>query len=270
MSLRLCVLASGSSGNCIFVGSESTRILIDAGISGARTRERLSAVGIEMDSIDAICLTHEHDDHRSSLAVLHRRTGAQLYANSATIDALERGGKCRDLTWNVFTTGEPFSIGDVRMEPFSVPHDSYDPVGFIVTCGGVSAGIVTDMGMATGLIRERLRGCHALVLESNHDEQMLRDADRPWALKQRIAGRQGHLSNQQAATLLREIAGSHLQSVLLAHLSSECNRPHLADRAVRKALELAGCAHVSVSLTYADRPSAVVDVRLAARAVDPG
>ncbi|NQT94658.1 MAG: MBL fold metallo-hydrolase, partial [Lentisphaerae bacterium] len=225
MGITLCVLGSGSTGNCMYVGSPATHILVDAGLSGKETVRRLEEIGADPSDLSAICVTHEHDDHTACLGILHRRLGLDLYGNAGTVDALKRNPKHRDLPWNVFQTGAPFAVGDLIVEPFSVPHDAYDPVGFVVRSGSESVGIVTDMGMATGLVRERLRGCRALVLESNHDSGLLRDADRPWSLKQRIAGRQGHLSNEQTGILLAEIAGPQLDTVCLAHLSEECNRP---------------------------------------------
>lgn len=259
MGLRLCVLGSGSSGNCTFVGSERTRILVDAGLSCRETVRRLEAAGVS-GGVDAICVTHEHDDHTASLGALHRRFGAPLYANAATVEALERGGKAPGLAWNVFATGQPFEIGDLRIEPFSVPHDAYDPVGFVVSRGDSRAGIVTDMGTVTELIRVRLRGCQALIVESNHDEKMLRDAKRPWSLKQRIAGRQGHLSNEGAARLLEEVATPALRVVFLAHLSADCNREALAVEAVRAALARRADTTATVKPTYADRPADLVEI----------
>lgn len=219
----------------------------------------MESVGVPPDAVTAICLTHEHDDHCTALSVLSRRGGAALYANSGTVDAIEKGAKPLGLKWNVFTTGSPFTIGALRVEPFSVPHDAFDPVGFIIGDGSARLGVVTDIGMATGLVRERLRGCQVVVVESNHDEGLLRDADRPWVLKQRILGRQGHLSNKQAGELLAEVAGVDLRAVFLAHLSSQCNKPDLAMRTVSDILTKAGHAAVSVKLTFADRASEVVE-----------
>ncbi len=255
MALRVCVLASGSSGNCIYVGSEETGILIDAGVSGKATAERLGEIGVTPESLAAICLTHEHDDHKASLHVLHRRYDVGLYANSGTIDALGHNPKLSGLPWNIFTTGQPFEIGDLVLEPFRVPHDSYDPVGFVVRCGEARIGVATDMGMATELVRQRLRNCGALVLEANHDEAMLQASGRPWALKQRIAGRQGHLSNTKAADLIVEVAGSTLQTVFLAHLSRDCNTQALALSTVQKILGREGMSHVDVKMTHASRIS---------------
>ena len=191
MGLKLCVLASGSSGNCIYVGSEATGILIDAGLSCRETLRRLEDAGVDASGIRAICLTHEHSDHRSGLATLQRRLGVPLYANRGTADAIEQDGGKDALAWNIFATGSPFPIGDLILEPFSVPHDSYEPVGFTVSAGGARVGIVTDMGVVTGLVRQRLMNCQLVVIEANHDEDMLKGADRPWSLKQRIMGRQG-------------------------------------------------------------------------------
>lgn len=260
MPLRVCVLASGSSGNCVYVGSEQTQILIDAGLSCREIGNRLGSIGVALSDLQAVCLTHEHEDHRTSLGVLQRRMGMALYANGGTVEALTRNGKLQDAQWTVFTTGTAFEIGDLELEPFSVPHDSYDPVGFVLSCGDVRVGMVTDMGVVTGLIRQRLSGCRMAIIESNHDKQLLQDADRPWPLKQRIAGRQGHLSNEQAGALAAEIAGPTLQHVLLAHLSADCNRPELALKTVRRALDAEGHAHVNVALTYPDRISDIIEL----------
>jgi phosphoribosyl 1,2-cyclic phosphodiesterase len=190
------------------------------------------------------------------VARFHRSTGVPVYANSGTIEALERGGRPTGVGWKVFTTGQSFQIGDLTIAPFSVPHDAYDPVGFVVADGaGARAGIATDIGTATSLVRERLRDCGVVVIESNHDEQMLRDAARPWHLKQRIAGRQGHLSNRQAGELLAELAGSSTQAVFLSHLSSACNTPQIALQTVTTILSNHGLASVAVHLTYPDRVS---------------
>lgn len=255
MALRLCVLASSSSGNCTYVASESTAVLIDAGLSGRETARRLGCIGVELASIQAVCVTHEHSDHTAGLGALQKTGRIQLYANRGTIEGIEARLGQGALPWNVFATGSPFRIGDLFLEPFSVPHDAYDPVGFVVGDGDTRVGIVTDMGVVTSLIRERLRRCHAVVLESNHDEQLLKEAKRPWHLKQRIFGRQGHLSNEHAAGLVAEIAGDELSAVYLAHLSAECNRPDLALRAVTQALKRKGKEHVAVRVATPDTVS---------------
>jgi len=255
MALRLCVLGSSSAGNCTYVGSETTGLLVDAGLSGRETVRRLGEIGVAVESIRAICLTHEHTDHTSGLGALHKGGRVELYANSGTIEGLQARGASEALAWKVFSNGSPFQVGDLTIEPFSVPHDAYDPVGFIIGCEGRRVGVVTDMGMVTGLIRERLRHCVAVVVEANHDERLLKDADRPWRLKQRIAGRQGHLSNANAAELIAEIAGETLAVAYLAHLSQDCNRPDIALKAVETALQQRGISRVSVRLAPPDRVS---------------
>ena len=257
MHFRVCSLASGSDGNCTYAATAQTAILVDAGLSAKETVRRLTAIGVDIASIQGICVTHEHADHTTGLDVLHRRHGIALYANSGTIEGMNARPGGPKLNFNVFSTGAPFRIGDLDLEPFSVPHDAYDPVGFVIRSGEVKAGIVTDMGMVTTLIRERLRDCRLLVIEANHDEQMLKDADRPWSLKQRIFGRQGHLSNAHAAELIADVAGPGLREVFLAHLSADCNRPELALAAVRAALVQRGAGHVSVKLAPRDQASDV-------------
>ncbi len=256
MPLEICVLASGSSGNCTYVGDSHTAVLIDAGLSGKETARRLGEIGVTMDRIQAVCLTHEHGDHIAGISVLHRRHGIPIYANSGTLEYLRRDAALAALPWKIFTTGSPFAIGTLTLDPFSVSHDAYEPVGFVVSSGPARAGIATDVGMVTTLVRERLRGCHALVIEANHDLRMLDSAARPWSLKQRIRGRQGHLSNEQTAEFLAEIAGAGLEQVFLAHLSSECNDPGCAAHVVARALAAANHAHVQVQCAAPDRISA--------------
>ena len=259
MSLKVCVLASGSGGNCIYVASGETSILIDAGLSCRETLKRIEMIGADPARINAICITHEHDDHISSLGALHRKTGADLYGNSGTIEGIGHTGKHEDLPWKVFGTGVPFQVGDLRIEPFSVSHDTYDPVGFAITNADARIGIVTDMGIVTELVRTRLKNCRILVIESNHEDSMLKNSDRPWVLKQRIAGMQGHLSNEQACQLLGDIAGPDLRAVFLAHLSSECNEPELAVKSAKAVLEKRGFPGVAVKLTYDNRASDVAE-----------
>lgn len=253
--MRLCVLGSGSSGNCIHVGCGNTRLLIDAGLSGKETLRRIEQAGGDSSALDAICLTHEHSDHTAGLAALVRRFKPRLYANSATAEAVEKALECRDWPWQVFSPGFRFEIGEISVEPFSVCHDACDPVGFVLRHADVGIGVVTDMGTATGLVRERLKNCRVLVIEANHDEGLLRDSKRPWSLKQRIAGRQGHLSNKCAAELVAAVASPALTHVFLAHLSEECNRPGIACETVIKKLAASGFGRVKVLPTFPDRPS---------------
>jgi phosphoribosyl 1,2-cyclic phosphodiesterase len=255
MSLRLCVLGSGSRGNSIYAASGETAVLIDAGLSGKQTRLRLERIGVDISNIDAICVSHEHSDHIAGLRVLNKRFEIKLYANSGTITAVSGDPKNSALEWNVFTTGSKFVIGDLEIEPFSISHDAYEPVGYTVSADGIKVGIATDLGMITTLARERLRGCRALVIEANHDTKLLRNSRRPWSLKQRIMGRNGHLSNESAAEAVIECADENLARVYLAHLSDECNRPDLAKKVVSGLLKRAGLGHIEVYSTYPDKES---------------
>lgn len=253
MSLQLCILGSGSSGNATVVWSGQTAVLIDAGLSAREIGRRLEPLGLTPSSVRAVCVSHEHSDHTAGLRVLHQRHGVALYANGGTAEALRQDEELRDLPWKIFSTGQSFVVGDLTLHPFSVPHDAYEPVGFTVTCGAARAAVVTDLGLPTTLVRQCLRDCHVVVLESNHDERLLQESPRPWSLKQRIMGRQGHLSNTRAAALLAEIATPALQQVYLAHLSDECNRADLAVAEARRQLERAGYGHVRVQVGHPDR-----------------
>ncbi len=259
MSLKMCVLASSSAANATYVASESTQILIDAGLSTRETRKRLESLGTTLEALDGVCVTHEHDDHRKGLPVMLRQADIPLYANQGTMDALTRVEGLDSATWNVFTTGSAFTIGDLSIAPFSVPHDGYDPVGYIISCGDSRLGVATDMGVPTTLIREQLRGCDALVLECNYDRELLANSKRPWSLKQRIAGRQGHLSNEQSEELIRDVAGPSLKVVYAAHMSKECNNATLAGDALTRGLKAGGHDHVQVRMTYQDKVSKVFD-----------
>ena len=250
--LRVCVLASGSSGNCIHVETPTTALLIDAGLSARETLRRMALAGLDPARIQAICITHEHSDHVAGLRNLSKKLNARLYANSETARHIRNGD---GLPWNLFTSGSSFAVGDIDLLPFPLPHDAYDPVGFVLTSGASRLGIATDLGIATSVARERLRGCQLVILEANHDEDLVHSCTRPWSLKQRILGRQGHLSNEMAAALLADIAGDTLRQVFLAHLSRECNDLERALHAVRSHLLSAGLGHIQILPTHPDRPS---------------
>ncbi|MBM4152686.1 MAG: MBL fold metallo-hydrolase [Kiritimatiellaceae bacterium] len=258
--IKICVLASGSSGNCTFVGSETTRILIDCGLSARKTAERLLEIGEQAEKIDAICVSHEHGDHIAGIRVFQKNHGTPVYANGGTLEAILRDPKQSGLTSRCFSTGSPFKIGDLTLEPFSIPHDAYEPVGFVIRTASHAVGVATDIGVVTNVIREKLRACCVVVIEANHDEMLVHQADRPWSLKQRILGNQGHLSNRAAADLMAEIAGDGLRHLFLAHLSSDCNSPQHARKAVETRLVQAGHTQVVIRLASADGVSEVVVV----------
>lgn len=251
MSLEVCILASGSSGNSVYIASPKTRILIDAGLSAKQVALRLESIGVPPESINGICISHEHSDHVQGLRVLQKRHNIPIYTNSGTHNGIMRQPKADEISVKIFQTGSRFQIGDIDIDPFSVPHDAYEPVGFRLTHNDTSVGIATDLGMSTALVRDKLKGCQALVLESNHDEDLLREAPRPWPLKQRIRSRQGHLSNSDAARLIAESATNALEHVFLAHLSSDCNTPDTALRTVASQLRLDGLGHISLEVAKA-------------------
>lgn len=252
--MRVCVLGSGSGGNCTWVECGDDAILVDAGLSARRTIRTLRDCGLDECKIRAVCITHEHTDHTAGVARLHALLGVPVYANTRTARAVKNvPSEC----WKCFVTGNPFAVGPFSLFPFALPHDAYEPVGYRISCGGVRIGIATDLGMATTLVRGMLRGCRLLVLEANHDEEMLRDAARPWSLKQRILGNQGHLSNRTAAALAAEVAGDTLETVVLAHLSRDCNREDLALETVRECLCECGLGRIAVLAAHADGPTPV-------------
>jgi phosphoribosyl 1,2-cyclic phosphodiesterase len=253
--MEVCILASGSSGNAIYIASEKTRLLIDAGLSARQVALRLNEIGVEPEHLSGICVSHEHGDHVAGIRVLQRRHGIPVFANAGTLNGMVRQLKGHEVDARVFQTGAAFEIGDIQVEPFSVPHDAYEPVGFRLQSGGTSVGVVTDLGMGTALVRDKLRGCRAVVIESNHDEDLLREAPRPWPLKQRIRSRQGHLSNTDAARLIAECATDALEHVFLAHLSSDCNTPDIALRTVASQLHLDGLGHIKLEIAQAARIS---------------
>jgi phosphoribosyl 1,2-cyclic phosphodiesterase len=257
MSLEVCVLASGSSGNSIYVASGKTRILIDAGLSAKQIAIRLDQIGVVPESINGICVSHEHGDHIGGIRVMQKRHGIPVYVNAGTLSGIMRQPKSHEISTKVFQTGSPFEIGDITVDAFSVPHDAYEPVGFRLQAGNTAVGIVTDLGMSTSLIREKLKGCNAIIVESNHDEDLLREAPRPWPLKQRIRSRQGHLSNTDAAQLIAATATDALEQVFLSHLSSDCNSPDTALRTVSSQLRLDGLGHINLEVSLASKISSL-------------
>ena len=224
--MRVCLLASGSKGNAILVDTGTCRILVDAGLSAAELLTRLAAVGVEGDTLDAILISHEHTDHTRGAGSLARKLRIPLLLSYPT--CREINVSLRKLDVVEFESGYPFTFKDVLVDPFPITHDACDPVGFVIEGSGGRIGIATDLGIATRLVVEKLKGARILVLESNHDEEMLRNGPYPWHLKQRIKSRHGHLSNRESVGLLEEIIHPGLEGVFLAHLSEVNNDPEIA------------------------------------------
>ncbi len=239
-------LGSGSAGNCALVETPQTRLLIDAGLSARQTVERLAACGVNPAEIDGILLTHEHGDHAGALEVWCKQWPTPIYCNRTTAESLQ-GGNARNKDWRYFPTGASFSIKDITIETFPVPHDAVDPVGFALHAGSETLGVLTDLGKATRLVVERMRQAQTLLIETNHDEKLLQnDTRRPWSVKQRIMSQHGHLSNGAAANVVAELLGGRLRRAVLGHLSRDCNSPELAIGAVRAQLDAAGGQAVEV------------------------
>jgi phosphoribosyl 1,2-cyclic phosphodiesterase len=226
-SLGVCVLGSGSKGNSTYIESPATRFLVDAGLSAREIERRLRLIERSPETLDGVMISHEHSDHIQGVGALARRYKLPVYANPATWQRAQHiVGVVDDL--REFSTGTPFLLGDVVVEPFSLPHDADDPVAFRLSWRRRTLAIVTDLGYPSQLVRERIRDCHLLVLEANHDNDMLKAGPYPWPLKQRIGGKAGHLSNLQSSQLLRDVLHDELEHVILAHLSEVNNHPDLA------------------------------------------
>jgi phosphoribosyl 1,2-cyclic phosphodiesterase len=222
----ICVLASGSKGNSIYISNGRTAVLFDAGLSGVEIERRLKSRGLSAGSLQAIVVSHEHADHVQGVGVLSRRYGLPVYINQKTAGAAAKIGKVHQRCF--FECGMDFTIGGLRIHPFSLSHDAADPAGFTINRNGIKIGLATDMGVATAMVTEHLKGCRALILEANHDPQMLIDGPYPWPLKQRIQSRTGHLSNSDSRSLLSKITHQNLEHVILAHLSETNNTPERA------------------------------------------
>lgn len=277
------MLASGSKGNSTLVASSTTRILVDAGLSCRELMKRMKAAGEDPASLDAILITHEHQDHVQGLAVTARKLGVPVYLTepthrawvrwltprkrityaewleqrraqalaataepdeeekAAVQESLTETEPERDPAWipavQYFQSGNDFRVGDIAVRPFTIPHDAVDPVGFVFESEGVRIGLATDLGYMPSNLHMHLRGCDILMLESNHDLDMLRDGPYPWAVKQRVMSRVGHLSNDAAAEFLAKRYDGHAAYIVLAHLSESNNLPELARIAAERALQ---------------------------------
>jgi phosphoribosyl 1,2-cyclic phosphodiesterase len=237
----LTMLGSGSAGNSALVATDHCKILIDGGLSARQLVLRLEQCGVMPEQLDGVLLTHEHGDHICGLEVLCRKFDVPIYCNALTAEAVRCDSSFERVAaatnWRIFATGAEFSICDITVQTFPVPHDAVDPLGFAFHAGSGSLGFITDLGYVTKMIVERLRRVQTLVIETNHDEKLLQnDAHRPWPVKQRIQSRHGHLSNTAAAGVIEELLPGNIERVVLGHLSRDCNTPELALNVVRESL----------------------------------
>ncbi|HUB86746.1 MAG TPA: MBL fold metallo-hydrolase [Verrucomicrobiae bacterium] len=277
MSVKLTILGSGSSGNCAHLETENCRVLVDAGFSPRQIRQRLATIGRTPENLSAILITHEHTDHICGLLGLADKYHIPVFCNRDTQEAtifafkdkwsqktnlaLESAGTLKSkIDWRIFSTGDSFELDDLLVETFPIPHDAQDPVGFLLRTPGANIGFVTDLGHMTKLVVERVRAANVLVLESNHDVKMLQESRRSWALKQRILGRHGHLSNEAAAEAAAQIMSAGLKHLYLAHLSRECNKPEIAEHVMAEQLHHIGASHVKLKLTSQHEPCATLDL----------
>jgi len=260
--VKVCSLFSGSSGNCIFISSGDTSVLVDAGVSGKRIEEALEQIGESIKSISAIIVTHEHNDHICGAGILARRHRIPIYANSMTWDAMRPFlGKLRPEHIRVTEVGKPFTVGDIEIVAFPIPHDAACPVGYNFFIDGKKITVATDIGHVNdGLIRW-LEESHMILLESNHDLQMLITGKYPWHLKKRIMGDYGHLCNDHTGKVVAHLAQKGTKYFLLGHLSKENNYPELAYQTVCNALmekKIYPDKDVFLDIAYRDRVSKVI------------
>lgn len=256
--MKVCVLGSGSKGNCTYIEFGSTRILIDAGFSGKEIERRLAAINRSAEGLTAIFVTHEHNDHIAGVGVLSRRYGLPVFINNGTYQAAHR--KLGKLTMlESFTTGEVVTVDELQVHPFSIVHDAADPVGFVIRTDKFCVGYCTDTGQITKLINYHLQSCSLLILEANHDPQMLKNGPYPIALKQRIQSKKGHLSNNEAVMFASRLAQGGLQNLVLAHISETNNHYDLVLSEAKKAF--VGCRNMEMHLAFQNQPSPLISVK---------
>lgn len=258
--MRMAVLGSGSGGNATLVSCGDTHVLVDAGLSAKQLVLRMDALGVAPEQLNGILLTHEHSDHARGIDVLLRKRDIPVYANALTREALSYKMKS-EVPWRVFRSGQDFELGELSVQAFRIPHDAAEPVGFVLNGADTRLSMVSDVGHVTHLMRESLRGCDGIYIEANYDPVLLeKDTKRPWATKQRISSRHGHLSNEQTADLLGEIACEKLKVVMLSHLSSDCNCPVTAARVISDRLDGCGLAKVSVQCAHQHEPTGWIEI----------
>lgn len=258
-------VASGSSGNCICLGSDQCHVMIDAGISGKRIEEGMNTYDYTTSDMDGVLITHEHSDHIQGLGVVARKYGLPIYATKGTADAILQSssvGKIDPSLFHVIEAGKTFFIGNLEIYPMSISHDAADPVAYLVSDGRHRVGVVTDLGYYDADIVSHMEGLDALLLEANHDIHMLQVGAYPYPLKQRILGERGHLSNETSGQLLGQILHEGMQHILLGHLSKENNYDELAYETVRLEISLGDNPYrgndFPIEVAKRDRPSSLI------------
>ena len=258
MAVMLSVLGSGSRGNATFIKTDSARILIDAGLSRKDLAKRLETIGEDPDGIDAVLVTHEHNDHGTGLRAMLKELHIRAYLSPGTLKGLQpETFEMNDSEIIPIAAGVPFTVGDAEITPFAVPHDASEPTAFSISCQGFRITQLTDVGHMTDEVAKHLMGTDCLVLESNHDLEMLRVGPYPWILKERLMGRYGHLSNTAVAKFLREQYDGRASHVVLAHLSERNNHPEIARQEALRALRHRGLVS-NVTTTRQQEPTAPI------------
>lgn len=254
--MQVCVLASGSGGNAIYVQQGATRVLVDAGLSAREIDLRLRSIGVEVRKLMGIVVSHEHSDHISGAGVLARKIQCPVWLTKGTFEAGRSKFRGKERV-RFFNNDQKFSIGDLSFQPFVISHDASDPVNFVVDDGRSRLGIGTDMGVVSQLAFQRLSTADLVILESNYDLEMLMSGPYPWSVKQRIQGTRGHLENSAASETLGRLIDCGLEQVVLAHLSEENNRPDLAASACKAVLKQRGVKRFQLSVAEQNHPTPV-------------
>lgn len=239
--MRMMTIASGSSGNCIYIGSNNTHILIDAGVSRKKIVEGLKAADLSMDDISGIFVTHEHSDHIRGIGVLSRKDGTPIYGTKGTISGIQQSTSLGEMPSDIFMqvkSDSDLCINDLCIHTFRTSHDANEPVAYTVSCGNDKMSVITDLGKYDDYIIDNLKGTNTILVEANHDVKMLQVGSYPYYLKQRILGDRGHLSNESSGRLLCELLNSDLQNIMLGHLSKENNYEKLAYETVRLEIDM--------------------------------
>lgn len=259
--MLLSPLFSGSSGNATFIEAGQVRLLIDAGLPARRIEQAMQVVGAGLESVHAILITHEHSDHIRGAGVLSRRYGIPIYANALCWAAMrDTLGPLAPDCVRVFETGQDFYIHDVNIRPFLIPHDAAEPVGYTIAHGQAKAGVLTDVGRMEEQLYDEVDGCQLLLLEANHDIDMLKTGPYPYPLKQRILSRKGHLSNEESGRALCRLYSRGLRYAILGHLSAQNNDERIAMDTVCKELFEQGVAGMKLAMSHRDRPCGVFHI----------